>query len=85
MYKIIFDDRAKKQLFALDVKVRLRIEEGIDNKLLKNPDIYLIPLVGDKIGVYKFRVGNYRLLCKKDGDKLVITVLKVSHRKEVYR
>jgi mRNA interferase RelE/StbE len=47
-------------------------------------DSPLIPLLGDKSGFYKFRVGDYRLLCAKEDDKYIITVVKVKHRKEVY-
>jgi len=50
-----------------------------------NPKLALIPLAGDKAGLYKFRVGDYRLLCSRDDDTLHVLVVKVKHRKDIYR
>ena len=85
MYTVIFDEKADKDFRKLPREIQEKITKAIREKLNIHADIYLIPLVGDKTGMYKFRVGEYRLLCKRDGDKLVITVLKVKHRKDVYR
>ena len=84
MYKIIFEKKAKKEFCKLSHDIQLRIKKVINEKLLSNPDLYLIPLLGDKSGYYKFRVGDYRLLCKKQDKKLIIIVLKIKHRREVY-
>jgi mRNA interferase RelE/StbE len=65
--------------------VKLRIKKYILEKLIINPKLYLIPLLGDKSGFYKFRVGDYRLLCVREDLKYIITVVKVKHRKEVYK
>ena len=82
---IEFTDTAAKQVLSLDVQIQIRIRDAIRDKLVKNPDIYLKSLSGDKSGLYKFRVGDYRLLCAKSGqNRFVITVVKVAHRSEVY-
>jgi mRNA interferase RelE/StbE len=85
MYKIEFEQRAKKQFYKLSREVQERLTKAIDEKLSVNPKEYLIPLTGDKSGLYKFRVGDYRLLCSKDDEKLHVLVVKVKHRREVYR
>lgn len=85
MYKIIFEKKAEKQFYKLNRDIQERLTKAIDEKLAVNPKKYLIPLSGDKAGFYKFRVGNYRLLCSKNDEKLNILVVKVKHRKEVYR
>ena len=85
MYKIEFEQRAKKQFYKLSREVQERLTKAIDEKLSVNPKEYLIPLAGNKAGLYKFRVGDYRLLCSKDDVKLHILVVKVKHRREVYR
>ncbi len=85
MYQIQFHKQAKKQFAKLSRPLQQRIAKVIDEKLIPNPDIHLIPLTGDMTGLYKFRVGDYRLLCAKQDEKLCILVLKVKHRKEVYR
>lgn len=53
--------------------------------MMVNPKLNLVPLVGDKDGLYKFMVGDYRLLCAKDDDIFHVLVIKVKHRKEVYK
>ena len=83
-WKIEFTKKAQKQFNSLDNSVKLRIKKYILEKLTTNPKLYLIPLLGDKSGFYKFRVGDYRLLCAKEDDKYIITVIKVKHGKEVY-
>jgi len=34
---------------------------------------------------WKYRVGDYRLICKIEDDRLIVLVLRVGHRKEIYR
>ena len=85
MYKIIFEEKARKQFFKLNREVQERITKAIDEKLAVSPKAHLIRLVGDKSGLYKFRVGDYRLLCFKDEDRLTILMVKLKHRKDVYK
>jgi len=43
-------------------------------------------LHGSRLGEFwKYRVGNYRLICKIEDDRLIVLVLRVGHRKEIYR
>lgn len=84
-WTIEFTELAAKQVLSFDAQIQIRIRDAIRNKLVKNPEIYLKPLSGDKSGLYKFRVGDYRLLCVKSQEGgLIITVVKVAHRREVY-
>jgi mRNA interferase RelE/StbE len=83
-WKLRFEARAEKEFFKLDKQTQKRIEKAIDEKLLLNPDIHLIPLTADLQGLYKFRVGDYRLICKKEEEVFIVVVLKVKHRREVY-
>ena len=84
MYTVIFDKNAEKMFRKMDRNIQKIITKAVRNKLSVNPDLYLIPLVGDLSGLYKFRVGDYRLLCLKEDNRLIITVVKVKHRKIVY-
>ena len=83
-WKIIFTKRGEKDLKSLSPEVKKLIAKAINTKLLPNPDSALIPLVGKLKGIYKFRAGNYRILCEKRSKTLVIIVVKIAHRKEVY-
>ncbi len=42
-------------------------------------------LVGDKKGLWRYRVGDYRVMCQIDDGRLVVLVIAIGHRKEVYR
>ncbi|NBV06434.1 MAG: type II toxin-antitoxin system RelE/ParE family toxin [Proteobacteria bacterium] len=84
MWQVQFTKRADKDFSKLTPEIRKRIDKAIEEKLLTNPDKYLVGLVGELSDLYKFRVGDYRLLCSKDGQRLIIHVVKVAHRKEVY-
>jgi len=83
-WKIIFTKRAEKDLKSLSAEVKKTIAKAINSKLLSDPNSSLIPLSGKLKGIYKFRVGNYRILCEKRSKTLVIIVIKIGHRKEVY-
>ena len=79
-----FTKQAEKQFKSLDKYIQSKIKKAISEKLFTNPNLYLQPLLGDKSGLYKFRVGDYRLLCAKEDRELIIMVVKVKHRRDVY-
>ncbi|MDZ7623377.1 MAG: type II toxin-antitoxin system RelE/ParE family toxin [Ignavibacteriaceae bacterium] len=82
MYKIILVKRAIKDLDKLDEDAKGRIKEKI--KLLKdNPASNSRKLSNPFIGSYRFRVGDYRIIFDIDKDKVVI--LRIGHRKDIYK
>ena len=85
MWNINFSKKAKKQFIQLPKQVQINITNAIDNKLSINPNLYLIRLSGNKKDFYKFRIWDYRLICFKKNQKLIITVIKIKHRKDVYK
>lgn len=82
--KIVFTKKAKKDFEKLDRAIQKRIDNAIKEKLEKDPHNHLLPLTGTFKGLLKFRVGDYRLICKTEAEKLIILVLTIHHRKEVY-
>ena len=84
-WQIIFTKKAQKQINDLDKSTQLRIKKAIIEKLFTNPAAYLEPLVGDLGGYYKFRVGDYRLICAKEDEKLIVIVIELGHRREIYK
>jgi len=42
-------------------------------------------MVGDRAGKWRYRVGDYRVICQLIDDRLVVLVVHVGHRREVYR
>ncbi len=82
MYKIVFVKKAKKALDKLEFGDKERIVNALD-RIVVRPEAFLVRLVGDKL--YKFRVGDYRLIIDLINDELIILVVKIGHRKNVYK
>ncbi|HIH15522.1 MAG: RelE protein [archaeon GW2011_AR17] len=81
MYEIVFTDKAKKELKKLDRAIQERILDSLERIRIR-PEAYITKLVGDPS--YKFRVGDYRILLDIDQERLILLVIKVGHRKNVY-
>lgn len=84
MWQVEFTKKANKDFAKLTPEIRKRIDKAITEKLLVNPERHLISLAGELSGLYKFRVGDYRLLCSREGIKLIIIVVRIGHRSEIY-
>jgi mRNA interferase RelE/StbE len=78
-------DRALKKLDAQHSRRILNfLHERVEK--LEDPRSIGKALRGSKLGEFwKYRVGDYRLICKIEDNRLVVLVLRVGHRKEVYR
>ena len=81
MYQIIFSHKAKKQLEKLEKQIQIRIINALE-RIRVRPETYVTKLVGDTS--YKFRVGDYRVILDIDINRLLILVIKVGHRKDIY-
>lgn len=83
--KIIFSDEAEAQILKLDKPVRLRILDYMaEVAKLENPRSRGKILVHDLRGLWRYRVGDYRVLCRIKDKELVVTVVEVGHRSKVY-
>ena len=51
----------------------------------RTPQIFGKSLKGNKAGLWRYRIGNYRLICEIIDNKLIILVLTVGHRWEIYK
>jgi mRNA interferase RelE/StbE len=77
-----------RELGRLDPQQTKRILKFLHERVarLDNPRSIGQALQGSKLGEFwKYRVGDYRLICKIEDDRLLILVLRVGHRREVYR
>jgi len=80
-YEILFTDSARKDLKKLEKPVQERIVSALE-RIRISPERYVKKLVGDP--GYRLRVGDYRILMDIVENKLIILVLKIGHRKNVY-
>ncbi|MBI2151169.1 type II toxin-antitoxin system RelE/ParE family toxin [Candidatus Woesearchaeota archaeon] len=81
LYEIIFSDEATRQLQKLEKEVQKRIVVTLERIRIR-PEAYLKRLVG--YPVYRLRVGDYRVIVDLDQDKLIILVIKIWYRKNIY-
>jgi mRNA interferase RelE/StbE len=82
LYEIIFSNKAKKQLFKLEKNIQERIIAALERIRIR-PESYIEKLVGDP--GYKLRVGDYRVIMDIDNNNLLILVIKVGHRRDIYK
>jgi len=82
MYKIIFTERAVKDVQKLNPEIRKRIALKI-KEFSDAPLDHARKLSHPKIGSYRFRIGDYRVIFDIIGDEIVI--LRIGHRKEIYK
>lgn len=79
-------DFAERQLGKLDRPVQKRLLDWLDDRIdgCKNPRHFGEPLKGNLAGLWRYRVGDYRIICEIQDEKLVVLALAVGHRREVY-
>jgi mRNA interferase RelE/StbE len=78
---------AEKQIKKLDRTAQSAILRFLRERLqpAENPRQWGKPLHGEKGGLWRYRVGDYRLICDIQDEKITILVVQVGHRKDVYR
>ena len=87
-WAVEFDPDAVKDLKKLDKQVQVRILDFLRTRLcaLANPRELGEALAGSKLGNYwKYRVGDWRIICDLQDDRIVVRVLRVGNRREFYR
>lgn len=84
--KVVFADKARKEFLKLDRPVQRQIQVFIVKlQGLHDPRSTGKALAGTFAGCWRYRVGDYRLVCEIKDDEILITVLHIAHRKEVYK
>jgi len=78
---------AEKQIKKLDHVAQTAIIRFLRERVkpADNPRQWGKPLHGDNGGLWRYRVGDYRLICDIQDKKITVLVLRVGHRKDVYR
>jgi len=87
MYRVAFSEQAKKQFKKLDKFTQQVLGKYIDKYLdsANNPRQYGKALKGTMQGLWRYEIGKYRLVCEIQDNVLCILVVKVGHRREIYR
>ena len=86
-YKVVLTEKAKKQLKKLDKHISSLLVGWMEKNLegCSNPRQHGKGLTGDKSGQWRYRVGDYRIICEIQDNEVIILVLEIGHRKEIYK
>lgn len=86
MYEVIYDKKMQKQVTKLDKHTRRIIKAWIEKNLqgTDNPRQYGKPLKGALSHLWRYRIGDYRLIVEIQDEKLIILAVGIGHRREIY-
>ena len=85
-YSVETTDRFDREFKKLDRYTQRMLKGWIEKNLVgcENPRQHGKGLTANRSGQWRYRIGDYRLICQIDDGKLVILALSVGHRREVY-
>jgi mRNA interferase RelE/StbE len=85
-WNVEFDDRARRELRKLNPNIQDRILKWIRETLAVNEDPRRVgkSLKGNMKGLWRYRVGDYRIISQIQDDSILILVIRIGHRKDVY-
>ncbi|MGN0679236.1 MAG: type II toxin-antitoxin system RelE/ParE family toxin [Oscillospiraceae bacterium] len=85
-YRVETTPRFEKEFRKLDKYTMKLIKLWIEKNLVncEDPRLHGKALTANRSGQWRYRIGDYRLLCHIDDGELVILALSVGHRREVY-
>lgn len=87
MWTIEFLPEAAKELRSLDRQVAARIVRTLEERIapLEHPRSLGAALAGEHAGYWRWRIGDYRVVARIEDARVVILVVRVAHRRKVYR
>lgn len=85
-WTVEFDDASAKELRKLDKQAQQEILRYLRERIAteEDPRRFGKPLARDLVGLWRYRIRNYRMICHIEDEKLVVLVLRVGHRKDIY-
>lgn len=86
MYHIEYSKKAQKQILKLDKPIQRLLFAWIDKHLegTDNPRAVGKGLTGNRANEWRYRIGDYRLICHIQDDKMIILALEFGHRRDIY-
>lgn len=84
-WQVVWEKQVEKRLAKMDATMRDRIRAYMDEvALLPDPRLRGKMLTGSRKGQWRYRVGDYRVICKIKDKVVTITVIDAGHRKDIY-
>ncbi|MBI3534692.1 MAG: type II toxin-antitoxin system RelE/ParE family toxin [Deltaproteobacteria bacterium] len=84
MWHIVYKKSVKKDLKRISKDILYIIQRAIEEKLVSDPIRFGIPLRRNLKGLMKLRVGDYRIIYSIDRKTIIVYVIKIGHRRDVY-
>jgi mRNA interferase RelE/StbE len=86
-WTVEFDDAAARELRKLDRQIQQEILRYLRERIAtpEDPRRFGKALSHDLTGLWRYRIRDYRLICQIQNNQLLVLVVRVSHRKDVYR
>ena len=86
-YRVETTARFDKEFKKLDRYTQKMVKVWIEKNLVdcKDPRVHGKTLTANRSGQWRYRIGDYRLICLIEDEKLVILALTIGHRSEIYK
>jgi mRNA interferase RelE/StbE len=81
-FRLVYTNRAVKDIASLNPQTKERIKEALE-RYSEAPGNYAKRMVDPVLGTYRFRIGDYRVIFDIEGNDIV--VLRIGHRRDIYR
>jgi len=85
IWKIVYKKSVQKDLKNVSDDMKYIIKRAIEEKLITDPLKFGLPLKRSLKGLMKLRVGDYRIIYSIEEKIVTIHIVKIGHRKEVYK
>ena len=85
MWEVLYKKSVQKDLKKIPKKIKPLIKKAIEERLKFNPIYFGSPLRQNLKGLMKLRVGSYRIIYSIEKETVIVFVIKIGHRKEVYK
>lgn len=87
MWQLLYSTRADKQLAKLDPGVRRVIVAWLTKNIqgCADPRMTGTALTAGLSGKWRYRIGDYRVLCEIRDDELLVLAIEIGHRRDIYR
>ncbi len=85
-WKINFTEFAAKQFKKLNKSIAKQLMDYLKEKVLtkSHPTGLGSPLLGNKSGLWRYRVNDYRIICQIKEEEVTILIVRLGHRKDIY-
>ena len=85
-YDVVFSEKAKKQLKKMNKHISALIIGWLEKNIqgTENPRIHGKELVENMSGKWRYRIGDYRIICEILDKEVLVLVLDIGHRREIY-